>query len=202
VGKCVNQAGRATPHRPRYSAYRAQTFMARNSAAISRRQRWIERKLPGWRETGKSLEPALRGTAFVSLYNESFRITKLDAQSMMAEPSLPDLCSRQTLTFDRVAKAVTFVRTKIKVRAGLARARSGLTSAEPLEHESDEGGRGAKGTHPPLPRPLEGTPGLTTGSSLPRVGRLEIFVWCSETGALSKPPLGKSGSRPPGHPCG
>ena len=31
----------------------------------------------------------------------------------MAEPSLPDLCIRQTLMFDRVAKAVTFVRTKI-----------------------------------------------------------------------------------------
>jgi hypothetical protein len=50
---------------------------------------------------------------FLSLYNQSFRISKLDAQSMMAEPTLPELCIRQTLTFDRVAKAVTFVRTKI-----------------------------------------------------------------------------------------
>jgi hypothetical protein len=49
----------------------------------------------------------------LSLYNKSFRITKLDAQSVVAEPNLPDLCIRQTLTFDRVAKAVTFVRTKI-----------------------------------------------------------------------------------------
>jgi hypothetical protein len=47
------------------------------------------------------------------LYNKSFRITKLDAQSVVAEPNLPDLCIRQTLTFDRVAKAVTFVCTKI-----------------------------------------------------------------------------------------
>jgi hypothetical protein len=47
------------------------------------------------------------------LHNNSWRITKLDAQSVVAEPTLPDLCIRQTLTFDRVAKAVTFVRTKI-----------------------------------------------------------------------------------------
>jgi hypothetical protein len=47
------------------------------------------------------------------LYNQSFRITKLDAQSVVAEPILPDLCIRETLTFDRVAKALTFVRTKI-----------------------------------------------------------------------------------------
>jgi hypothetical protein len=47
------------------------------------------------------------------LYNKSFRITKLDAQSVVAEPNLPDLCIRETLTFDRVAKAVTFVRNKI-----------------------------------------------------------------------------------------
>jgi hypothetical protein len=47
------------------------------------------------------------------LYSKSFRITKLDAQSVVAEPNLPDLCIRQTLTFDRVAKAVTLVRTKI-----------------------------------------------------------------------------------------
>ena len=32
---------------------------------------------------------------------------------MVAEPNLPELCIRQTLTFDRVAKAVTIVRTKI-----------------------------------------------------------------------------------------
>jgi hypothetical protein len=56
---------------------------------------------------------ALRGTPLLSLYNKSFRITKLDAQSLMAEPNLPDLCIRQTLTFDLIAKAVTFVRTKI-----------------------------------------------------------------------------------------
>ena len=47
------------------------------------------------------------------MYNKSFHITKLDAQSVVAEPNLPDLCIRQTLTFDRVAKAVTLVRTKI-----------------------------------------------------------------------------------------
>lgn len=49
----------------------------------------------------------------LSVYYKSFRITKLDAQSVVAEPNLPDLCIRQTLTFDRVAKAVTLVRTKI-----------------------------------------------------------------------------------------
>jgi hypothetical protein len=54
---------------------------------------------------------ALSGRPSLSLYNKSFRITKLDAQNVVAE--LPDLCIRQTLTFDRVAKAVTLVRTKI-----------------------------------------------------------------------------------------
>ena len=53
------------------------------------------------------------GGPLLSLYSKSFRITKLDAQSVVAEPALPDLCIRQTLTFDRVAKAVTMVRTKI-----------------------------------------------------------------------------------------
>ena len=47
------------------------------------------------------------------MYNTTFRITKVDAQSVVAEPNLPELCVRQTLTFDRVAKAVTIVRTKI-----------------------------------------------------------------------------------------
>jgi hypothetical protein len=56
---------------------------------------------------------SLSGRPWLSLYNKSFRITKLDAQSVVAEPNLPDLCIRQTLTFDRVGKAVTLVRTKI-----------------------------------------------------------------------------------------
>jgi hypothetical protein len=56
---------------------------------------------------------SLGGQPFLSLYSKSFRVTKLDAQSVMAEPLWPDLCIRQTLTFDRTAKAVTFVRTKI-----------------------------------------------------------------------------------------
>ena len=56
---------------------------------------------------------SMDGTPWLSVYQQSFRITKLDAQSMLAEPSLPDLCIRQTLSFDRVAKAVTLVRTKI-----------------------------------------------------------------------------------------
>lgn len=55
----------------------------------------------------------LGGVPFLSLDNKSsFRIKKLDAQSVVAE-ALPDLCVRETLTFDRVAKAVTLVRTKI-----------------------------------------------------------------------------------------
>jgi hypothetical protein len=56
---------------------------------------------------------SLGGPPGLSLYTKSFRITKLDAQSVLAEPASPDLCIRQTLTFDRVAKAVTFARTKI-----------------------------------------------------------------------------------------
>ncbi len=56
---------------------------------------------------------SLSGRPWLSLYNTSFLITKLDAQSVVAEPSSSDLCIRQTLTFDRVAKAVTLVRTKI-----------------------------------------------------------------------------------------
>ena len=56
---------------------------------------------------------SLSGRPWLSLYNTSFLITKLDAQSVVAEPSSSDLCIRQTLTFDRVAKALTLVRTKI-----------------------------------------------------------------------------------------
>jgi hypothetical protein len=56
---------------------------------------------------------SVSGRARLSLYNTSFRITKLDAQSVVAEPSSSDLCIRQTLTFDRIAKAVTLGRTKI-----------------------------------------------------------------------------------------
>ncbi|MBR1227253.1 hypothetical protein JQ600_20195 [Bradyrhizobium sp. AUGA SZCCT0176] len=55
---------------------------------------------------------SLGGGPSLSLYSKSFRITKVDEQSVVAE-SLPDVCIRQTLTFDRVAKAVTMVRTKI-----------------------------------------------------------------------------------------
>jgi hypothetical protein len=57
--------------------------------------------------------PPVSGRRWLSMYNTSFRITKLDDQGIVAEPNLPDLCIRQTLTFDRVAKAVTLVRTKI-----------------------------------------------------------------------------------------
>ena len=57
---------------------------------------------------------SLGGRPLLSSSRESFRITKVDAQSVVAEPSLHDLCIRQTLTFDRIAKAVTMVRTKIK----------------------------------------------------------------------------------------
>jgi hypothetical protein len=49
----------------------------------------------------------------LSLFSNTFRITRLDAQSVLAEPAGLELCIRQTLTFDRVAKAVTFTRTKI-----------------------------------------------------------------------------------------
>jgi hypothetical protein len=52
-------------------------------------------------------------TLFLSLNKESFSITKVDAQIVVAEPSSHELCMRQTLTFDRIAKAVTIVRTKI-----------------------------------------------------------------------------------------
>src|SRR5262245_26574767 len=56
---------------------------------------------------------SLTGPPFLSLYSQSFRIAKLDDRSVMAEPLLPDICIRQTLLFDRAAKAVTLARTKI-----------------------------------------------------------------------------------------
>ena len=56
---------------------------------------------------------SLGGGPFLSMYSKSFRIKKLDAESVVAEQRLRDLCIRQTLTFDRTAKAVTMVRTKI-----------------------------------------------------------------------------------------
>lgn len=52
------------------------------------------------------------GRSWLSMSSQSFRIMKVDEQSVVAE-ALPDHCIRQTLTFDRVAKAVTMVRTKI-----------------------------------------------------------------------------------------
>ncbi|WP_029079298.1 hypothetical protein [Bradyrhizobium sp. th.b2] len=55
---------------------------------------------------------SLSGGPLLSMYSKSFRITKVDDQSVVAE-ALPDVCIRQTLTFDRAAKAVTMVRTKI-----------------------------------------------------------------------------------------
>jgi hypothetical protein len=55
---------------------------------------------------------SLNGQPWLSSYSKAFRITKLDAQSVVAK-ALPDVCIRQTLTFDRLAKAVTIVRTKI-----------------------------------------------------------------------------------------
>ena len=57
---------------------------------------------------------SLGGGPFLSMYSKSFRIKKLDAESVVAEQRLPDLCIR--LTFDRTAKAVTMVRTKINRR--------------------------------------------------------------------------------------
>ncbi|MBR1032943.1 hypothetical protein [Bradyrhizobium liaoningense] len=54
---------------------------------------------------------SLSGGPSLDVYSKSFRVKKLDAESIVAE-GLPDLCIRQTLTFDRVAKAVTLVRTK------------------------------------------------------------------------------------------
>jgi hypothetical protein len=55
---------------------------------------------------------SLGGAPLLSMYSKPFRITKVDAQSVVAE-ALPDVCVRQTLTFDRLAKAVTLTRTKI-----------------------------------------------------------------------------------------
>ena len=61
------------------------------------------------------LPPLSGGRPWLSLSSKSFRITKFDAQSVVAEPAglIPDRCVRQTLTFDREAKAVTLVRIKI-----------------------------------------------------------------------------------------
>lgn len=50
---------------------------------------------------------------WISLNSTTFSIKRLDAAGVVAEPSLPNLCIRQTLTFDHKAKAVTLVRTKI-----------------------------------------------------------------------------------------
>jgi hypothetical protein len=60
------------------------------------------------------------------LVRNSFRITKLDAQSVVAEAS-PDVCIRQALTFDRVAKAVTLVRTKINREGRAGRSANALS---------------------------------------------------------------------------
>lgn len=56
---------------------------------------------------------SLGGRPWLSSNSPSFRITTLDAKSVVAEPSLPELCIRQIVTFDRLAKAVTLVRAKI-----------------------------------------------------------------------------------------
>ena len=49
----------------------------------------------------------------IDVDNATYKITKLDSESLIAE-DVPLLgCVRQTLLFDRVAKRVTFVRTKI-----------------------------------------------------------------------------------------
>jgi hypothetical protein len=78
---------------------------------------------------------SLTGGPFLSLDNRSFRITKLDTQSVIAETAQPDLCIRQTLTFDRFAKAVTYVRTKInreEVCSGVQEEPVTLFLGEPL----------------------------------------------------------------------
>jgi hypothetical protein len=54
---------------------------------------------------------SLDGVSFLSMDSTPFTIKKLDAESVVAEQT--HLCIRETLTFDRVAKAVTLVRTKI-----------------------------------------------------------------------------------------
>jgi hypothetical protein len=54
---------------------------------------------------------SLGGRPLLSIDSRAFRITKLDAESVVAEQSM--MCIRETLTFDRVAKSVTLVRTKI-----------------------------------------------------------------------------------------
>lgn len=56
---------------------------------------------------------SMGGAPFLSLYDQSFKITQLDSKSLMAVESLPSLCIRQTLLIDRQAKAVSLVRTKI-----------------------------------------------------------------------------------------
>jgi hypothetical protein len=50
---------------------------------------------------------------YLSLYDNSFTVTQLDAERLTAETTLPDLCIRQTLLIDRKAKAVSLVRMKI-----------------------------------------------------------------------------------------
>ena len=50
---------------------------------------------------------------FLSLHQQTFKITHADAARISAVESSPALCIRQTLFIDRTARAVSLVRTKI-----------------------------------------------------------------------------------------
>lgn len=52
-------------------------------------------------------------TSYLNLSTRSFRISKVDANSVVAEESLASPCVRQVLLLDRRAKSVSLVRTKV-----------------------------------------------------------------------------------------
>lgn len=57
---------------------------------------------------------ALMQVPFLNLDSSTYGITKIDSGSLVAEAQPGAGCIRQTLLVDRVAKRVSFVRTKIK----------------------------------------------------------------------------------------
>ena len=55
----------------------------------------------------------LGGTPYLYLDDTSYQIVRRDPQTLVAENKPGMGCVRETITFDRLAKKVTYVRTKI-----------------------------------------------------------------------------------------
>lgn len=58
------------------------------------------------------------GAPVVSLHTERYKILTLTDTSLVAEPFSPGSCIRVTLTVDRIAKVVTYLRTKANQDSG------------------------------------------------------------------------------------